>query len=501
MTIDRLRSDRAGKTTQMRIGLEMFGTQTAGRDRGVGRYARNLAAALCADSANLRAAHELVLYADASGPLDRLPSGRGATTRLIRPEPTLRAAVARLVRENPDALDALVFLNPLELTAGYDLPPRPVSGPRSPVVAAVLYDLIPLRFPEGYLRRWPGATLARRYHWALERLRQYDRLLAISDATREDAIRLLNVPPERVVTVGAGGDDPGLARGAASDANADAARLAALGLTGKFLFAVAATDPRKNLDGLLAAFSRLPPALRTTHRLAVAAGIGPGDAEAAMVWQKAGSLGIAAALVLTGRVDDATLGALYRRCAAFVFPSLYEGFGLPIVEALAAGAVVVAGDNSAQPEAAGDAALLVNCADPDALAGAIARALGDPALVRTLRHRGPAHAARFTWVAVAARMIEAVAPPVLAGGSARRPAPARGSPRIAVFAPLPPHPAGVAGGVEDLIVALAEHCAIDVFHGSDEWPFARFQSRSIGCYDRRLFPRLNRVRPYDRVIQ
>jgi len=486
----------------MRIGLEMFGTQTAGRDRGVGRYARNLAAALCGDSSDAGVAHEVVLYADASGPLDRLPSGHGATTRLIRREPTLRAAVARLVRENPDALDALIFLNPLELTAGYDLPPRPAPGPRSPVVAAVLYDLIPLRFPDAYLRRWPGATLARRYHWTLERLRQYDRLLAISDATRQDAIRLLNVPPERVVTIGAGGDDPGLAAGTAnSEVDADAARLAALGLSDPFLFAVAATDPRKNLDGLLAAFSRLPPALRTTHRLAVAAGIGPGDPEAATVWQKAGSLGVAAALVLTGKVDDATLGALYRRCAAFVFPSLYEGFGLPIVEALAAGAVVVAGDNSAQPEAAGDAALLVNCADPDALAGAIARALGDPALVRTLRHRGPAHAARFTWAAVAARVIEAVTPPVLAGGSARRPGPARGSPRIAVFSPLTPHPAGMTSGAEDLIAALAKHCAIDVFHGSGEWPLARFQSRSIGCYDRRLFPRLNRVRPYDRVIR
>jgi glycosyltransferase involved in cell wall biosynthesis len=487
----------------MRIGLEMFGTQTAGRDRGIGRYGRNLAAALIERGFSLGAAHELILYADASGPLDRLPSGPCAATRLIRPEPTLRAAVARLVRENPDAVDALIFLNPLELTAGYDLPPRPAPGPRSPVVAAVLYDLIPLRFPDAYLRRWPGATLARRYHWTLERLRQYDRLLAISDATREDAIRLLNVPPERVVTIGAGGDDPGLAAGTVdSDVDADAARLAALGLSGPFLFAVAATDPRKNLDGLLAAFSRLPDPLRTTHRLAVTAGIGPADPEAAAVWSKARSLGIAAALVLTGRVDDATLGALYRRCAAFVFPSLYEGLGLPILEALGAGAVVVAGDNSAQPEAAGDAALLANCADPDALAGTIVRALSDPVLARTLRQRGPAQAARFTWAAVAARVIEAVVPPVrTATWGAGRPARACASPRIAVFAPMPPHPSGVANDSEKLIAALADHFAIDLFHDSDERPFARFQSRGIGCYDHRLFPRLNRVRPYDGVIR
>jgi glycosyltransferase involved in cell wall biosynthesis len=397
----------------MRIGLEMFGTQTAGRTRGIGRYVRSLAHALIVRTEQGGLAHELVLYADAEGPLDQLPAGPNAATRLIRPEPTLGAAVAGLVRENPDALDVLIFLNPLELTPGYDLPPRPVSasapGGRTLVLTAVVHDLIPLVFPNDYLKSWPGPTMARRYRWALERLRQYDGLLTNSEATRLDVIDRLNVPPSRVVNIGAGGDNPGggytFDRARPDEEAADRTALDALGLSPPFLFAASALDPRKNLSGLLEAYARLPPALRSTHRLAVAAGIGPSDPAAAMVWSQAEVLGIHGALTLTGRVDDRTLRALYRRCAAFVFPSLYEGFGLPILEALRCGAAVVAGDNSSQPEVAGDAALLVNTADPGALAGAIARVLTDPALARTLRARGPDRAVRFTWDAVAARTL------------------------------------------------------------------------------------------------
>jgi glycosyltransferase involved in cell wall biosynthesis len=407
------------------------------------------------------------------------------------------------VRENPDALDVLVFLNPLELTAGYDPPARPARSKRSPALAAVLYDLIPLLFPDGYLRRWPSVTMARRYHWTLERLRQYDRLLVISEATRDDVIRLLNVPPWRVVNIGAGGDGPdSFGAAATAEEPGDLARIEALGLAEPFLFALSARDPRKNLDGLLAAYSRLTDVLKQTHRLAIAAGIGAADPEAAAIWKKAEALGIRGNVSLTGWVDDATLRALYRRCAAFVFPSLYEGFGLPILEAMRCGAVVLAGDNSSQPEVAGDAALLVNTADPDALAGAIERALTDLALARTLRARGPVRATRFTWEAVARRALEALAAPAPCAGPGRvkHTRPGRVQPRIAVFSPVAPHPSGVANYAHNLIESLNAHFAIDLFHDTGEWPFARFQSRDVGCYDHRVFSRLNRLRPYRAVL-
>jgi glycosyltransferase involved in cell wall biosynthesis len=524
----------------MRIGLEMFGAQTAGRNRGIGRYGRNLAAALIARA---RPSHELILYADASDPLDRIPSGPGVAIHLVQPEPSLGAAMARLTDTNPDGLDALVLLNPLELTPGYDPPARPRRGP---ALMAVVYDLIPLLFPEGYMKRWPAPSYARRYLWTLERLRQYDQLLAISDATRDDVVRLLGVSPDRVTTIGTGGDDIGAAFDVGSNDVSP-------GFTEPFVFAFAATDPRKNLRGLLDAYARLPRELRDRHRLVVAAGVAPDDREAAPIWEQADSLGIRDRLTLTGFIDDNALGTLYRRCSAFVFPSLYEGFGLPIVEAFQCGAAVVAGDNSSQPEVAGDAALLVNTADPDALAAAIARVLTDEELARNLRAHGPTRAALFTWDHVASRTLEAIElqavaskafPPLAKGGlggvdvdqprapgvfstsnmarPAAEPTPpnapfARGGkqthsrrhcsitgeasrPRWAFFSPLPPQTSGIATYSASLVQSLSEHARIDLFHDAGDAPFARFQSRALGCYDARIFPRWNRLRPHDAVI-
>ena len=168
-----------------RIGLELFGTQTASRDRGIGRYVRNLTAALLNQGPS--EGYEFLLYAE-DGPPTNLPASFPLT--LLRPEPTVRDTVNRLTLTNPDQLDVLLFLNPLELTPGFDIPTR---SPRGPKLAAIIYDLIPLIFQDDYLRKWPGSQYARRYLSALERLRTYDILLAISEATRLDTIRLLNV--------------------------------------------------------------------------------------------------------------------------------------------------------------------------------------------------------------------------------------------------------------------------------------------------------------------
>ena len=127
----------------------------------------------------------------------------------------------------------------------------------------------------------------------------------------------------------------------------------------------------------------LPESLRKGHQLVVTFDLPAGLA--ARVREYAAERGVAAELVVTGEVTDAVLRVLYQRCAAFVFPSLYEGFGLPILEALHCGAAVVAGNNSSQPEAAGDAAVLVDAADPAAIAGAMARVLSDHDLARSLR--------------------------------------------------------------------------------------------------------------------
>ena len=185
----------------LRIGMEMFGTQTSSRNRGIGRYSRNLAATLLArDPAN-----EYILYAQDGLPTDQIPAAPNAEVRLLRPDPargetTLAHAMERLTETNPDGLDVLLLLNPLELFPGYDLPAKPLNGLK---VVAVVYDLIPLLFQEEYFPGWGGPEFARRYLQGLNRLRSYDALLALSDSCRSDLVSLLGLSPDRVVTIGA----------------------------------------------------------------------------------------------------------------------------------------------------------------------------------------------------------------------------------------------------------------------------------------------------------
>ncbi len=480
----------------MRIGVEMFGTQTSGRDRGIGRYARNLAAALRTRGESH--GHSFTFYAVDGLPTDRIPTGSNAETRQLRPEPHLKNTLTRLVHENPDRLDALLFINPLEMCPGLDIPARRPDG-ACPRLFAVCHDLIPFVFQDDYLRHWPATTFARRYLWGLGRLQTYERLLTNSEATRADLLHYLNMSPERVVTIGAAGDDHSCGFTPDASDSADDALLAALGVSAPFVLTVAGPDSHKNLDGLFAAFAALPEPIRETHALVVVAGASdPGRTEVAR--RTAARARISDRIVLMTRlIDDLSLRALYRRCAVFAFPSRYEGFGLPVLEALACGAAVVAGNASSLPEVTGEAAVLVDVADPFAFSAALAAVLTDATLARSLRARGPARAATFSWDAVAERALAALviekSTPTRVYRTSNRQAP-----RIAFVSPLPPETSGVADYAAALADALAERAALDFFHDQGRYPFARFRRRDAGCFDHRLFDRFQRVRPYDGVL-
>lgn len=171
-----------------------------------------------------------------------------------------------------------------------------------------------------------------------------------------------------------------------------------------FLLAVGTVQPRKNLPRLVEAYLRLRQAGRTEARLVIAGR--PMWRSGAIQAAAAGSPH-AADVVYTGFVDDASLAGLFRRCAAFAYPSLGEGFGLPVVEAMACGAPVVTSDRSSLPEVAGDAALLVDPESVEAIAEGLARLLADPALAAELRERGRRQAARFAWERTAATVADA----------------------------------------------------------------------------------------------
>jgi glycosyltransferase involved in cell wall biosynthesis len=164
---------------------------------------------------------------------------------------------------------------------------------------------------------------------------------------------------------------------------------------GHFLLAVASANPTKNLPRLMQAHARLDPARRP--RLVLVGDVHP------RVFASTATGPVGDGVLPLGRVDDATLKALYARARALVMPSLVEGFGLPAVEAMREGCAVIAGRAGALPEVCGDAALWVEPTDVDALAAAM-QALNDTALRDDLVRRGRVRVAGQAWSAQAARL-------------------------------------------------------------------------------------------------
>jgi glycosyltransferase involved in cell wall biosynthesis len=221
-------------------------------------------------------------------------------------------------------------------------------------------------------------------------------VLADSASTRRDLIDRLGVAPERVTVVYPGVEER--FRPQPGDATARVRQRYQVG-DGPFILGVGTLEPRKNWPGLIRAWTLMRQASGLPHRLVIAGGKGW---LAQDIFTAAQASPFSRDIVFTGFVDDADLPALYAAAGVFAFPSRYEGFGIPVVEAMACGTPVVCADNSSLPEAAGDAALLVTAGDDGALAAALQRLIEDTALAASLRRAGLAHAARFTWHSAAA---------------------------------------------------------------------------------------------------
>jgi glycosyltransferase involved in cell wall biosynthesis len=238
----------------------------------------------------------------------------------------------------------------------------------------VVHDLAFERHPQAYSAS-ERAYLQLTTRWATRRC---PLLITISESTKSDLVTLYGVKPERIRVVALGGGEL-VARHVAP-----ASRLDELGLRGRFVLQVGRIETRKNQVAALAAVERLDGVT-----LAVA---GP-ERDVAL----ASRLRASPRCRVLGRVDQPTLELLYKHAAVVVVPSLYEGFGLPVLEAMSRGKVVVAAAASSLPEVGGEAALYVDPADPEAFANALRTAIGDKKMRTKLGREGRAQAARFTW--------------------------------------------------------------------------------------------------------
>ncbi|HEX5417324.1 MAG TPA: glycosyltransferase family 1 protein [Chloroflexota bacterium] len=214
---------------------------------------------------------------------------------------------------------------------------------------------------------------------------------ADSENTRNELTTLLDVPPERVAVVYGGVDErfrPVV------DRNVLAATRGKYGLTTPFMLYVGTIEPRKNIARLLRAYTLFRERHKGDHRLVIAGGLGWLYQD---VLREIDDLAADHKVVFLGRVPDDDLPALYSLCDLFVYPSLYEGFGLPPLEAMACGRAVLTTNTSSLPEVVGDAGVLVSPYDVEGLAAAMASLLDDPERRRELGVRGVRRAGEFSW--------------------------------------------------------------------------------------------------------
>jgi glycosyltransferase involved in cell wall biosynthesis len=270
----------------------------------------------------------------------------------------------------------------------------PFWGPFKRVVT--VHDLIYARFPDAH------SGLRDRGMRVLVPLgvRRSQRVIADSQSTRADLIELLGTPPQRIDVAPLG---LGTVQRDAPLAEAPTRARFELGQR-RVLLSLSAKRPHKNLSALIGALARIPAERRPLLVL-------PGYPtwHEAELRARAQALGVAEDVRFEGWVSAGELEGLWALADAFVFPSLYEGFGLPVLEAMARGVPVACAEASSLPEVAGDAALLFDPLAEDEIAAAIERLLGDPALAEELRAKGLQRARRFTWAQTARLTLESYA--------------------------------------------------------------------------------------------
>jgi len=265
--------------------------------------------------------------------------------------------------------------------------PRAHSGK----LVVTIYDISFLRFPEHH-------TEANRLHCVrgtLDAAQMADRIIAISENTRKDLIEYFNIDDDRIVVIPLAARK-GFAPRPAEEVQVYVSRW--WGLSSPYLLSVGTLEPRKNMKRLIQAYCDLPRELRDRYSLVIAGGKGWLSSD---LYHHVLETGVQDRIRFLGYVPEGDLPWLYCGASCFLYPSLYEGFGLPTLEAMACGVPVVASNTSSLPEVVGDAAILVDPQSERDIGQAMIKVLSDVQLRGLMSAKGVSRAAGFSWEKVA----------------------------------------------------------------------------------------------------
>jgi alpha-1,3-rhamnosyl/mannosyltransferase len=374
----------------MKVFVE--GTALFGQRTGVGHYTKNLLDALFRlDQTNHYTIFGFLFVGGAKHkPIPETPRVGYRFIRYI-PKKGFNAIVRKLTAPPIDVMlasrpDLFLFPNFVR----YPLP----LGSRSVAVihdlSFVLHGQHTARRNRQFLTRYVPTTIKKSQH-----------IVAVSQNAKNEIVSYYGADPDKITVINPAINHDFFAPRPQHEIDAVAKKY---GIVKPYILHTGTLEPRKNIAGILNAYTRLPPQVRESFSLVLAGGKGWLDREIKTQLDTLKDFDI----ILTGYVPDEDLPPLYSGASLFVYPSFYEGFGIPPLEAMACSTPVIASDNSSIPEVVGDAGILVDAHDSTALALHIEKVLYDPALANELRRKGLERAKAFTWEKSAVKLLAVI---------------------------------------------------------------------------------------------
>ncbi|MDO5690957.1 MAG: glycosyltransferase [Pseudomonadota bacterium] len=496
----------------MRLIVDLQAAQASNRSRGIGRYALSLVQHLTMQKNE----HEVILvlnggFPDSVADIQNAFKGLMDSCRIqvwnsLAPDPAqgpgtrvhddcraimLEAFIASL---NPD----MVLI--CSLFEGWgDAAITSIGNYTRIPCAVVLYDLIPLLRPELYLTHAP---FEKWYFEKLVQLNRSDLLLAISESSRNEALTHLDMPANRTVCISSACGSQFQPQ--VIDHDAIEKLKNKYGIHKPFVLYTGGIDPRKNVEGLIHAFSLLPAGMRRKLQLVVVCSVHNADRQRLLKLASERTLR-GDDFLLTGHVPEADLVTLYNACRLFVFPSLHEGFGLPVLEAMQCGKAVVAARTSSLPEVVGRDDVLFDPLNHQEMADRMSSVLSDNALRAELEKHGLERSKNYSWQKTADAVWLALEQYLATHASKKQPTAAGTTPtpaarpllRMAYLSPLPPEKSGISDYSAELLRELVRWYQVDLITDqteiNDSWLKSHCQIRTIAWLKQH-------AKSYDRVL-
>ncbi|MFC3750514.1 glycosyltransferase [Paenibacillus sp. GCM10012306] len=327
---------------------------------------------------------------------------------------------------------------------------------KSVKISYLVYDLIPIVMKEEYFLKWPKHVQSL-YEKRSQKLKEADLILTISQASKSDIIKYLGINSSKINVIYASTNES-LFNPKSSEYQIKLLK-EELRIDGPFIYSLTGYDPRKNNKGLISAFARISQK-RDAIKLVIGGIKQPQEQKELIDFAKSKGLS-EDRLILLGYVSEGALVALYQECELFVFPSLYEGFGLPVLEAMRCGSPVITSNCSSLPEIVGTSAELVDPSSEEAIEAAIEKLLSDNALRERFIDQGYTQSRLFSWEIVVSKSLGHFIQLIYDEENNKVSSPDKQ--KLAYFSPFNPQTSGISDYSEELLMYLKEYYDITIF--------------------------------------